>query len=812
MRTVTLGFLLGILAASRLPVMPDPKWAWLSLAASLGLLLFRGRARHPRIVPMSAAFLVGAALFVSAAGRALDQRLTIPAAGVDRVVSGRVIGLPESDPNKLRFMFAPDVVQGQQDLPSQVLISWYYRGAKETRIALPKAGERWCLTLRLRRPRGQANPGGFDYEQWLLNQGIGATAYVRKSELNRRLSEAGYSWAGLRAALAQGVDTALPDSPRAGMISALLIGSGQISAAQRQLLQQTGTSHLMAISGLHVGIAAAVGALLGRLLWHLLPLRLARVRQLSTISGALIFAFVYAGLAGFQLPTSRALTMTLVVTMALASRRSIAPWTAYAAAMTGALALNPLAPLGAGFWLSFGAVAGLLLAAPVLRRAGPGRGLLLAQWSVSVVLAPVTLAIYAQLPLLSPLANLVAVPLFTVVLVPLVLLAGLIEMIPALTPIPAAAGLFVIADIVLERFLACLDWLLRVGPEPLRPAQATARAVLAASLGACLLLLPGIRGRLAAACALLLPLLFWQGTRPASGGFDMTVLDVGQGLSAVIRTREHALVFDTGPAWPGGDSGSRTLVPFLRAVGADRVDLLLISHPDLDHRGGFPGLIDGIRVRRASGSVHVGMPILPEHGCRRGQSWIWDQVEFRMVHPVSVGGGGSNNQSCVLRVTAGGGSGATILITGDIEARAERQLVARESNLHADLVVAPHHGSKTSSSAALVAATRPEWVVYPAGYGNRWGFPHADVVRRWGGAGSLLTGVHGAVNIIVPADGSRPSVTAWRCEARRFWRWRQCEASSIPMLDFLASEFSSIMRHIRGFLTRDNKDDSIKDV
>jgi competence protein ComEC len=725
--------------------------------------------------------LSGAAWVIWSADSALDQRLDTQPTGTDRVVTGRVVGLPVPGPDRIRFVFARDAIEGQQDLPPRMLINWYRRGHPQRQPAFPQAAERWRLALRLRGPRGQSNPGGFDYELWLLRQRIGATGYVRESELNRRLGRVEHSWATVRDALADAVARALPASPRTGMIEALLVGSGTVSAEQRRLLQQTGTAHLMAISGLHVGIAAAFGAVIGRFAWRLLPLRWLGVRQSAGIVGALISAFSYAGLAGFQLPTRRALVMTVVVMIMLARRRAVGPWAAYSTAMMAVLMADPLATMGPGFWLSFGAVAGLLLVAPALRGAGLARGMLGAQLSVSVALAPAVVAIYAQLPLLSPLANLVAVPLFTVLFVPLVLVAGMASMIW----FPLAAALFGIADAVLAQLLALLSWLVAVGPGALLPAQAPPSALLAAVPGALLALLAGAGSRMVAASALLLPLLFWQGSQPGRGGFELTVLDVGQGLAAVVRTRQHTLVFDTGPAWAGGDSGSRNLVPFLRAVGVGEVDLLVVSHPDLDHRGGVPGLIDGLRVRRVAGSIYPGMPMpMPDDGaCRRGQAWSWDEVDFRFVHPPGITVAGGNNDSCVLRVAAAGGAGegdgdsdgTTVLLTGDIEAGAERQIIAAAGDLDVDLVVAPHHGSRTSSSAEFVAATGPRWVIYPAGYGNRWRFPHVDVLRRWGAAQGLVTGQHGAVTVVAPGDGLQPRVVGWRCQARRFWRWRECD-------------------------------------
>lgn len=756
MRIVSVGVLLGILAMSAVPVMPPRVTAgWLAGGSLLALLVFRRRS----IVLVAAC--LGAAWMVLGAQSALEARLSTPPRGLDRSIVGRVTGLPSVDPGRVRFLFVPDPVPGQQDLPARIRVSWYRPSAD------PVPGERWRLSLRLRAPRGQANPGGFDFERWLLRNRIGATAYVRNAGRNQRMGAAPAPWPRIRFELADAVRRALPDSPRAGMIAALLVGSGGIDPGQRRLLQQTGTSHLMAISGLHVGIAAGVGALLGRWLWMLSPLRWIRVRQTAALAGGALAATLYAALAGFGLPTTRALAMYGAAAVLIARRRALEPWLAFAAALVMILTLDPLAPLGAGFWLSFGAVAGLLLIAPLVHHGGMIGGWLRAQWGVSMALAPVLAVLYGQVPVSSPLANLLAVPLFSLLVVPLVLLTGIL--IPVWEA--GAALLLSVVDRILERLLDGLAWLVETGPGSLEPAAAPMLVAGLAALGAAIALMPrGFCGR-GAAPALFLPMFFWQGGAPGHGAFELTVLDVGQGLAAVVRTRGHTLVFDAGPAWPGGDSGASNLAPFLRSAGVRDVDLLVLSHPDLDHRGGIPGLLAGRPVRKIAGSLYPGLPMGADDRCRAGRSWRWDGVSFRFLHPGGQAGEGGNDDSCVLRVAGRGGS---VLLTGDIEARAERRILSRGEAVGSDLVVAPHHGSRTSSTAGFVAAVDPDWVVYPAGFGNRWGFPDVAVRRRWQPARATVTGEHGAVMVSVEADGAGPVVRTWRCVARRFWRSPAC--------------------------------------
>lgn len=757
MRIVSLGFLVGILSASALPVMPQRMVA-LGLVAVAVLALTVGRSR----MAGPAAACLGFAWTVLAAQSALEQRLETPPRGMDRIVVGRVTGLPVVEPGRVRFLFTPDPVPAQHDLPSRIRISWYRAPAT------PAPGERWRLSLRLRAPRGPANPGGFDSERWLLRERIGATAYVRPAGGNRRLGAEPDPWSDIRYHLDSAVHRALPDSPRAGMIAALLVGSGGIDQGQRRLLQQTGTSHLMAISGLHVGIAAGVGGLLGRWGWLLVPPGWIRVRHTAALSGGLGAAVLYASLAGFALPTVRALVMFAMAAALIARRRALGPWQAFSAALILILVLDPLTILGAGFWLSFGAVAGLLLIAPMADSGGIVNGWLRAQWGVSVALVPALVVFYGQVPLLSPLANLLAVPLFSLLIVPLVLMAGLA--LPFAES--AAAAVLAWADRLLSGLLEGLAWMVEAGPVPLEPAAAPILVAGIAAAGAGLALMPRGCSARGAAPALLLPLMFWQGAAPDHGVFELTVLDVGQGLSAVVQTRHHVLVFDAGPAWPGGNSGARNLAPFLQAAGIGAVDMLVLSHPDLDHRGGIRGLLDHHRVRKLAGSLYPGLPMASDDRCESGKTWRWDGVDFRYLHPAGEGGGRpGNDNSCVLKITSQGGA---VLLTGDIEADAERRILVRGESVGADLVVAPHHGSRSSSSAAFIAAVDPEWVVYPAGFGNRWGFPDAGVRDRWQPATEVVTGEHGAVRAAFPAERSGPDVQAWRCVASRFWRRRQC--------------------------------------
>jgi competence protein ComEC len=336
----------------------------------------------------------------------------------------------------------------------------------------------------------------------------------------------------------------------------------------------------------------------------------------------------------------------------------------------------------------------------------------------------------------------------------------------------APQWLLVVSGAALDRLFDVVEWVLAVGPGPIEAASSPIPVMAAAVLaGSVLLLSSAIPGRRIAP-ALLLPVLFWQGPTPGEGEFDMTVLDVGQGLSVVVRTRRHALVYDTGAAWPGGDAGAATVRPFLRWTGVNGIDRLMISHGDLDHAGGGASLapLTSAPVLVGPGTEWLYGPVTV---CRDGDAWTWDGVEFRVLHPAVDSGFTGNNASCVLQVSSVAGSA---LITGDIESVAEKRLARRHPRIRADVVVAPHHGSATSSSIDLVGITRPRWVVFSAGYRNRWGFPRDEVTARWGSAGAitLQTASTGALTFRFERGGIRREPTRWRCISRHIWRAVDC--------------------------------------
>jgi len=693
----------------------------------------------------------------------------------DLVVTGTVASLPDaghgSSRDAVRFLFRVDkaLLGGRATgFAGLVRMSWY-QDAPYLRV-----GERWRLTARLKPPHGFANPGGFDYERWLFQQGIKATGYVREGEGSRRLDPGpgAYRVDRLRQRLRERIGEVLQGTLGEALVRALVLGDrAGIEPDRWEALTATGTNHLIAISGLHVGMVASFLFFPARWAWSRsarLTLMMAAPRAAAL--AAFAAAAAYSALAGFSVSTVRALIMLAVLLGAVVSARTIRPGSGIALALGGVLLLDPKAVLSYGFWLSFGAVALLLYSFGQRARAPSGLGGLWhqwgkAQWAVGLGLAPLLLFLFGRASLVAPLANLIAVPLFSLVLLPAVLVATLLGLVPGLeAPLVLVAWVLEVGFGGLEQIA---DWPLAAATMAWRPAWAFA----AACAGVLLLLAPrGLPGRWLG-LVLLLPLAATGPAAPPLGVARFTLLDVGQGLAAVVETRDHVLVYDTGPRYPSGfNTGEAVVLPFLIHRGARRIDTLVISHADQDHTGGFAGLAGSIPIRRIlAGEPHEvpGGGALP---CLAGDAWSWDGVDFEVLHPAAPGRTG-NESSCVLRIgTAGGG----LLLTGDIGADTEESLVtAFGGRLRSTLLVASHHGSKHSSSSGFLRAVAPEFVLYGAGFANPFGFPTPEVRERVAaqGARQLSTASAGAIGFRLGAtgiDGPR----AYRRDQAHLWTHR----------------------------------------
>ena len=728
--------------------------------------------------------LLGAALLgFSWAGLLAQQRLadTLPEAWEMREIafSGVVASLPQRFERGERFVFDVETVHTPvASVPRRIALSWYHPWhdaaagglgddggeAVDEVVGNPhgvRPGERWRFTARLKRPHGNANPHGFDYEAWLLERNIRATGSIRGNgeRLDDFVGRPGYAVDRLRAALRSRFLDALPDAPYLGVLIALAVGDQRaIPAEQWTVFSRTGVTHLMSISGLHVTMVAALGALLIDGLWRRSTrLLLWRPAQQAAVVAGWMAALAYALLAGFEVPAQRTFYMLSVVAAALLSGRNIGVARTVLLALLAVLALDPWAVLAIGFWLSFGAVALLLFVGSA--RLGESRGARAAlarwgtaQWAVSVGSLPLLLLFFHQFSLVSPLANALAIPLVSLLITPLALVFAVLPWPP----------LLIFDHWLLAQLMSGLEalagWPLWQQPAP--PLWAT----LLALTGVAWLLLPrGFPARAIGLC-LLAPALCWPPPRPAPGETWVEVLDVGQGLAVLVRTERHALLYDSGPRYGGeANAGTRVVVPYLRAVGVGQLDALVLSHRDRDHSGGAAAVQAALPVARLLSSI----PELPGERCQAGLSWQWDSVRFSIVHPLAddyqLPGKKANRMSCVLRV--GNGHDA-VLLTADLEAVDEGALLAR-SPLGSAVLVVPHHGGKGSSTPEFVAAVGAHQVIFSAGYRNPFKHPHPEVLERYAASRQWRTDRDGALHVVL-APGVA-DVSAWRETHRRYW-------------------------------------------
>lgn len=745
MLQIALAFLLGDCVVQLAPALDS---VWIGAAALSAPLLLWARP-FAVILGRGAilAFLLGIVWVILHAQWRLAHELPSALEGRDLLVQGHVTSIPEVESYGTRFLFELNATA--DGMPPRIELTWY-----ESRISI-HAGEAWQLTVRLKRRRGFANPGGYDYEAQLFREGVDATGYVRMDARNRRLSlpSARYRVLRMRAWLIDKIAIALPGHPMQGIVRGLVVGDQQaIGSEQWQVFARTGISHLVAISGLHIGMVAMLVAWLGGLMarWpQAQVLRLSKIDLRATFG--LTAAWVYSLLAGMSVPTQRTLIMLCVYFGALLLRRRIDVWQGFGLALLLVLLVDPFAPLAIGMWLSFGAVAVILI--NVSGRVGQGRMLsefLRIQWVVTLGLLPPLLSAFGNVSLIAPLVNLLAIPVFTLLIVPSALMGTLIAAIY----LPLGIWLLQLSATLLTWMYDGLQWAASLHLAVWHFPRPSVWAMLMLAGGALLTIAPLLWPLRFCGFLLCLPALCWQTPRLPTGAFDLTLLDVGQGLAVVLRTREHVLLYDAGPAFRSGrDTGELVVLPYLHANGVRRLDMVMASHGDDDHIGGLRSVLRGIPVQRLMVGPSVPHADFSAELCRSGDYWQWDQVEFRVLHPAAEDHDDSdNNSSCVLSVSGAGGSA---LLLGDVEKPVEKQLLADHLIRPTEVVVAAHHGSRSSSTAEFVQAVKARYVFFSAGYRNRWGFPKTEVVERWtaGGAHAYSTIDSGAVTIEILPEG-----------------------------------------------------------
>jgi competence protein ComEC len=770
MRCAILGFVGGAALLQTRAALPEQ--VLLAACAAIALLILCA-LRRP-LAAAAAGALLGFCWAALVAQLALAPQLAKDDEGRDITLVGTIDSLPYRFDQGVRFNFAVEKVLGTQvPVPPRVALSWYAgfnggvkRGVHEqaAQVGDVQPGERWQLTVRLQRPHGNANPYGFDYEVWLLEQGVRATGYVRPPG-NRRLDSFVLTFGNLvercRATLRARILRALPGKEYAGVIVALVVGDQRaIEQSDWAVFNRTGVSHLISISGLHITMIAGLFALLASNLWRRsffthaqLPLILP-AQKVAALAGAGA-ALLYVLLAGFGIPAQRTLYMLAVVAAALWFGRITSVSHVLCASLGVVVLLDPWAILWPGFWLSFGAVAIILFA--TVGRTGPRQSgfwnaLKLGahtQYVVTLGLVPLTMLLFAQVSIVSPLANAVAIPLISFVVTPLALAGSLL-------PSPLSDILLGTAHLAIEGLAALLRWMgamrfaVWVAPAP------NAWIFGFALIGTLWMLAPrGWPVRWTGIVAWL-PLLANLPTHPPEGELSVTAFDVGQGMALLLETSGHRVLYDTGPLYSlESNGGSRVIVPYLKARGIGELDGIIVTHSDADHSGGALAVMESVKVGWVSSSLWYEHPIVraaERHSrCTAGQRWTWDGVQFEMLQPTAASYDDPtlkpNARGCTLRVSVGGHA---MLLAADIEAAQEAQLVLGSRNkLPADVLLAPHHGSGTSSTPAFLLAVHPSLAVFQVGYRNRYHHPKAEVFERYGqmGIARLRTDDAGAVSL-----------------------------------------------------------------
>lgn len=788
-------FSFGVVTVSFLPSLPSLPLT-LALISGLALLIIYRRAYW--LVALLAGFGWGIFAGHQFLGQQLDEALT----GQELRVSGVITDLPESNDQRLRFNLSirsasigEATIPKLHSFPTKIQLSWYNGYNKSDAVELPNivVGQEWQFNVRLKRPRGFANPAGFDYHAWLLRQGVGATGYVVSSDENVQVQSGAdglgaREWINWQRQQLQQWILTHSNSTERGILIALLIGdSSYVEKEQWDRMQRTGTSHLIAISGLHVGFLALfgfyVGLIIGKLIqlvWHSCP---ALVIAWCMAIGCASF---YSALAGFNIPTVRTLIMLSVFYGTCLRHRSARVGDIFCCALALVVIIDPLAAYDMGFWLSFGAVALLLFyfsGRYVVKSDGDywrgfsasniATGFIRSQWVMFIgLLIPLSLLV-SSVSLVAPIANAVAIPLITFLVVPLVLTSAALQGVyPAFS------------DLLLNTAGLAMEWLKVILQAMLDAAGQLASIVIAFSPGvslliafSCLLLLlpKGLVHRVIGWSGLVLGV--WLGViSPVAQQPDLkiSIMDVGQGTAVVVQVKDKTLVYDTGPRYTDSfDAGGAILAPYLFSQAIDKVDMLVVSHSDMDHAGGLNSFLEKVDAKRiVMGDIENTQVNLTAstsmENCHQQHVWQWHQVSFEFLPATITRRTNDNNRSCVLLISY---ANQSILLPGDIETRVENQLLAEQKLPdHLTLLLAAHHGSRTSSSARFVSSTTPEFVVYSAGHRSQHGHPHPLVRKRFQAVGSreFNTADSGAL-VFEWSDGKPVNIIEYRKAQHRYW-------------------------------------------
>jgi competence protein ComEC len=794
MRLAALNFVLGAWLVQQLTQLPSVPWlvcVWIVALVLLCLLFAPQHQQQSSVNKYSKVFLRGLAalmLGLSWASSIALWRLSdaLPHTWEQKTIAieGVVASVPEVTEHGVRFRFDVEKTLTEHAVvPSHISLNYYavnqYAQDQQTiepaatQSNLFNAGERWLLNVRLKRPHGSQNPHGFDFESWALSENIRATGSIKTKAGWKKLDDfvwrPSYMIEHVRARIQQRIASVLANKPYSGVIQALVMGNdNNIMPEDWQIFLRTGTTHLMSISGLHITMLSGLAFGLASFLWRRSPKLAIRIptRKAAVLAGVLV-ALSYALIAGFSVPTQRTVYMLSVFAVALWSGRQVAISQVLALVLLVVVLLDPWAVNAPGFWLSFGAVA--LIAYALGARIGESHWFKVAvktQWAVTIGMLPLLLVMFNQASIISPIANAVAIPVISFVVTPLALLGSFL-------PVDAPLKWSYFALELCMRVLTLLNQLPLATWQQHTPPVWT---LFPALIGVFWLLLP--RGMPMRWLGLLgfLPMLFIVPARPMQGDMKITVLDVGQGLSVVVQTGKRTLLYDTGPKFNAqSDAGSRIVVPYLRGEGIGKLDGMMVSHHDNDHSGGLSSILALMPVDWLNSALPESLA-LPENletmQCYAGQIWTWDDVQFEVLHPSLESYDNEkikdNDRSCVLKITSHAGS---MLMTGDIEKNVELALVELDADiLKSDVVIAPHHGSKSSSTAAFIEAVAPSASIMTPGYLNRYQHPKPEVVVRYQAAGSQIyrSDYHGALEINY-VKNQPIRFNSYRMQHRRYW-------------------------------------------
>jgi competence protein ComEC len=632
-------------------------------------------------------------------------------------ITGFVASIPKIKNNKQQFVFNIDHI-GVHAISSRVLLSWYQANQEVS------VGEYWQLQVKLKKPRNYSNPGGFDYKRQLALNNIMAVGYINKKAFRlKRAVPLVYKLAKFRASLASEIRGKIAHYKTKGILIALMLGIKEgISQNQWQLFRLTGTGHLMAISGLHVGLLASNTYLLFLFIWRLSPSLCKRIAAQKIGAIAAIFAaFSYALLAGFSLSTQRALIMCIVFFLRHFIFVWINAWQSWRIALILVLLLAPKSILMPGFYLSFSAVGILLFSNQFLISSNKLIHIIKLQCFCVIGLIPFTLYFFQYASLTSIFANLLAIPLVGLIIVPIAIIAMLV------IKADIASYLLILDCTLIAYLITALKFFSSVNYFSFDGVIPSLTALIGFALS--LIIISCVRKRelIFVALVMIIPLLYPSRTKIKNDTALIDVLDVGQGLAVLIRTKSHHLLYDTGTKfYKSYDMGELVILPYMRHIGLRQLDIVVVSHTDIDHRGGLNALL----LKKAVRHLVVNVPDYYKKGvsCHQFKPWKWDGVSFEFLS-LKRQFKKSNNTSCILKIS---NDKQAILLTGDIERKVERHLVNKfATKLESTVVIVPHHGSKTSSSIVFIEKVKPQFAFISAGFNNRFNLPHADIIKRY---------------------------------------------------------------------------------